>query len=136
MNLAFLEDFEDAYLKTPQGKGVFLAGVLLGYIASRQAGGEDSIKNAPLFKQLDFGRMNLSRLKKIMARVPTLVHHYDIQPSHLVNALAAEAGRLILAGGSKDLGADGNFAFTVGFGNGVEYFWKIFRKKESEKDED
>ena len=36
MKLEFLEDYKDPYLKTDQGKGVFLAGVLFGYMANCQ----------------------------------------------------------------------------------------------------
>lgn len=134
MKLDFLSGFEDPYLQSERGKGVFLAGVLLGYMARCQVGKEDDIKKAPLFKQIDFGRMDLNRLKRQLARVPQLICAYEGMQKHsyLINRLAAEVGRLILSG-SGDLGVDGNFAFTVGFGNAVNYFWKIFGKEENEK---
>lgn len=133
MKLDFLSGFEDPYLQSERGKGVFLAGVLLGYMARCQVGKEDDIKKAPLFKQIDFGRMDLNRLKRQLARVPQLISAYEGMQKHsyLINRLAAEVGRLILSG-SGDLGVDGNFAFTVGFGNAVNYFWKIFGKEENE----
>ncbi len=133
MKLDFLSDFEDPYLQSEQGKGVFLAGVLLGYMARCQVGKEEDIKKAPLFKQIDFGRMDLNRLKRQLARVPQLISAYEGMQKHsyLINRLAAEVGRLILSG-RGDLGVDGNFAFTVGFGNAVNYFWKIFGKEENE----
>lgn len=75
-------------------------------------------------------------LRRQMARVPQLLAAYDgVKPSHLVSALAAETGKKILSGNGTDLGIEGNFAFTVGFMNANEYFWKIFRKeKEDEGD--
>ncbi|HHV36103.1 MAG TPA: CRISPR-associated protein [Syntrophomonadaceae bacterium] len=132
MKLEFLEHYKDPYLKTDQGKGVFLAGVLFGYMAKCQ---DDEIKKAPIFKQLDFGRMNLRSLKKQLSRVPQLIYAYEgiSKYSGLFTRLAAEAGELILAGGQKDLGVNGNFAFTVGFSNGPDLFWKIFKKTESSK---
>lgn len=135
MKLEFLEDYKDPYLKTDQGKGVFLAGVLFGYMASCQVKEGDDIKKAPIFKQLDFGRMNLRSLKKQLSRVPQLIYAYEgiSKYSGLFTSLAAEAGELILSGGQKDLGVDGNFAFTVGFSNGPDFFWKIFKKKEPSK---
>lgn len=136
MELVIFDDFQDPYLKTEQGRGVFLAGVLLGYMARCQVGKEDDIKKAPLFKQIDFGRMDLMRLKRLLARVPQLISAYDglQRYSYLINQLAAEVGRLLLASG-KDLGVDGNFAFTVGFGNASNYFWKLFGKKAQDEDE-
>ena len=129
MNLDFLDDYKDPYLKTNQGKGVFLAGVLFGYMAKCQ---NDEIKKAPIFKQLDFGRMNMRRLKKQLSRVPQLIYAYEgvSKYSGFFTKLAAKAGELLFSGGQKDLGVDGNFAFTVGFSNGAEFFWKIFKKIE------
>lgn len=137
MKLDFLSDFEDPYLQSERGKGVFLAGVLLGYMARCQVGKEGDIKKAPLFKQIDFGRMDLKRLKRQLARVPQLISAYEGMQKHsyLINRLAAEVGRLILSG-NGDLGIDGNFAFTVGFGNAGSYFWKIFGKEGKEELDD
>lgn len=137
MKLDFLSDFEDPYLQSERGKGVFLAGVLLGYMARCQVGKEGDIKKAPLFKQIDFGRMDLKRLKRQLARVPQLISAYEGMQKHsyLINRLAAEVGRLILSG-NGDLGIDGNFAFTVGFGNAASYFWKIFGKEGKEELDD
>ncbi|AOQ22954.1 hypothetical protein MTAT_24100 [Moorella thermoacetica] len=130
MNLSLLDNFADEYLRKPQGRGVFLAGVVLGYIAGCQVESERDIKNAPLFKQIQFGRMDMKSLKKHLARVPQLLAAYSesIAASQLVSALAAEAGRLMLMGGERELGVEGNFAFTVGFGNATSYFWQIFKK--------
>lgn len=134
MNLDFLLQFTDPYLKTERGQGVFLAGVLLGYMARCQVGKEDDIKKAPLFKQLEFGRMDINSLKRQLSRVPQLISAYEGMQkySYLLNQLAAESGKRILSG-SGDLGVDGNFAFTVGFGNASRYFWKIFKKEESDQ---
>lgn len=129
MNLEFLDDYKDPYLKTDQGKGVFLAGILFGYMAKCQ---NDDIKKAPIFKQLDFGRMNMRSLKKHLSRVPQLIYAYEGVSKYSVffTRLAAKAGELLFSGGQKDLGVDGNFAFTVGFSNASDFFWKIFKKTE------
>lgn len=133
MNLEFFSNFQDPYLQTEQGKGVFLAGVLMGFMARCQVGKDDDIKKAPLFKQIDFGRMDINRLKRQLARVPQLIMAYEGMQkySYLINQLAAEVGRLILSG-KDDMGVDGNFAFTVGFSNASNYFWKIFGKERNE----
>jgi CRISPR-associated protein Cas8b/Csh1 subtype I-B len=130
MELVIFDDFQDPYLQTEQGRGAFLAGVLLGYMARCQAGKDDDIKKAPLFKQIDFGRMDLMRLKRLLARAPQLISAYEGMQrySYLINQLAAEVGRLLLSS-KGELGVDGNFAFTVGFGNATSYFWKLFGKK-------
>lgn len=39
MKLDFFDEFTDPYLKTKSGRGVFLAGVVLGFIARSQARG-------------------------------------------------------------------------------------------------
>jgi CRISPR-associated protein Cas8b/Csh1 subtype I-B len=136
VKLDWFNEFEDHYIQTERGRGVFLAGVLIGYMARCQVGKEDDTKKAPLFKQLDFGRMDLMRLKRQLARVPQLISAYEGMQrySYLINQLAAEVGRLILSG-SGELGVDGNFAFTVGFGNASDYFWKIFGKKSQDGQE-
>lgn len=132
-NLAFLDTFEDKYLKTPHGKGVFLAGVLLGYMARLQS---DEIHNAPLFKQMNFGKMTVRDLKKHLSRVPELIKAYRFDYSFNLQQLANETGALLLQGGGKELGVDGNFAFTVGFANASDYFWNyIFKKDEKEKED-
>ncbi|MDK2926895.1 MAG: hypothetical protein PWR31_585 [Bacillota bacterium] len=137
MNLSLLDRFQDDYLRRPEGQGVFLAGVVLGYLAGCQVESEQKIKDAPLFKQIQFGRLDMKSLKRLLARVPQLLAAYSeaVAAPHLVAALSAEAGRLMLVGGAEELGVDGNFAFTVGFGNARTYFWQIFKKENKEEEE-
>ncbi|HHV56574.1 MAG TPA: CRISPR-associated protein [Firmicutes bacterium] len=137
MNLSLLDRFQDDYLRRPEGQGVFLAGVVLGYLAGCQVESEQKIKDAPLFKQIQFGRLDMKSLKRLLARVPQLLAAYSeaVAAPHLVAALSAEAGRLMLVGGAEELGVDGNFAFTVGFGNARTYFWQIFKKESKEEEE-
>jgi len=134
MNLDFLNDFDDPYLKTERGKGVFLAGVLLGYIASRQAKGRDKdIGESPLFKQIQFGHLDLKRLKSFLARVPQLTIAYadDLKYTGYINQLTAKVIELLLEEGPSEMGVDGNFVFTVGFTNANKYFWEIFKQEKS-----
>jgi len=134
LKLDFLEHFNDPYLKKPEGKGVFLAGVLLGFIALNQVGrNKDKLGEAPLFKQIQFGRMNMKGLKKLLGRVPTLLQAYreNMRGSiPALNTLLGEVNRFLLEGESQELGTDGNFAFTAGFSNANDYYWKIFGKQE------
>jgi hypothetical protein len=137
MRLDFLEEFKDPYMRTPLGQGVFLAGVALGYLARFQVQGEKDLPSAPLFKQLEFGRMNMKSLKKQLARVPKLLAAYKegMKYGGLISALAAEANSLILKGEEQELGVDGNFAFTTGFASAPTYFWRIFGKKPEGEDD-
>ena len=131
MNLDWMEDFSDPYLKTPGGKGVFLSGVLLGMIAKSQVEGkQDQIDSAPLFKQIMFGKMQRRDLHRHMSRVPDLLRAYDIKYKIYYQDLAGKAGELLLKG-SGEMGVDGNFAFSVAFLNADYYFWnRIFPKEE------
>jgi len=134
-DLSFLDAFEDKYLKTKQGRGVFLAGVVLGVMARQQVSSYDEIQNSPLFKQLNFGRLTIRDLKKYLARMPELIKAYRMNYSYFLEQLGTCAGNLILEGGGKELGVDGNFAFTVAFANAGDYFWnKIFPRAEKELD--
>ncbi len=133
MNTDFFGELRDKYLQTDFGKGVFLAGVAIGTLANAQLGDskEKKIEDAPLFKQINFGKMTLKELKRHIARIPELTKAYRIDYSGMIESLASEAGKLMLSSGSKELGVDGNFAFTVAFMNSGEYFWrKIFKKRE------
>lgn len=134
MRLDFLDEFKDPYMRTPLGRGIFLAGVVLGYMARSQVEGEKDISSAPLFKQLEFGRMNMKALKKLLARVPQLLAAYreSVKYGNLIAALAAEANGLILKGEDQELGVEGNFAFTTGFAGAGNYFWRIFGKQQGE----
>lgn len=136
MNLDLFNDFKDPYLHTPQGQGAFLAGVLLGYIALRQVKGDkNNLEEAPLFKQMQFGRLDARSLKRTLARVPKLVAAYreDLKYTGLVNQLMGKTGELLSSGGSEDFGVEGNFAFSVGFTNAGRYFWKLFKTEENQK---
>lgn len=137
MQLDFFETFEDPFLKTEMGKGVFLAGVVLGMLARGQIGKDEPIDKAPLFKQLNFGRVQRRDLMRHFARIPVLTRAYGIEYSGMIESLAAQAGELLLKGQQRDLGVDGNFAFSVAFMNAPHFFWKkIFKKREEEKEED
>ena len=135
MELEFLNSFRDKYMLTEQGKGVFLTGVLLGYMARLQVQRVEDVGNAPLFKQMNFGRMTLRDLKKHIARMPELLKAYQMKyPAHL-QKLANAAGDMLLKGEEKELGVDGNFTFTVGFTNAPFFFWeKIFPREQPAED--
>ncbi len=132
MNTDFFDKFRDKYFQMDFGRGVFLAGVAIGKLANAQLGDsrDKKIEDAPLFKQINFGKMTLKELKRHIARIPELTKAYRIDYSEMIESLASEAGKLMLSGGSKELGVDGNFAFTVAFMNSEEYFFKIFKKRE------
>jgi hypothetical protein len=135
MKLEFLDEFKDPYMRTPLGRGVFLAGVVLGYMARSQVAEERDISSAPLFKQLEFGRLNMKALKKLLARVPQLLAAYreSMKYSGFIASLAATANDLILQGEEQELGVEGNFAFTTGFAGAGKYFWRVFGKAAEDK---
>lgn len=129
MNIDWLNVFSDPYLKTPNGQGVFLGGILLGMIAKYQAGEGEGINSAPMFKQIVFGKMQRRDLLRHLSRVPELIRVYDIPYEGLLEQLSAKTGELLLKD-SSEMGVDGNFAFSVAFLNASKYFWKIFGKTE------
>lgn len=129
MNIDWLNVFSDPYLKTPNGQGVFLGGIVLGMIAKYQAGEGEGINSAPMFKQIVFGKMQRRDLLRHLSRVPELIRVYDIPYEGLLEQLSAKTGELLLKD-SSEMGVDGNFAFSVAFLNASKYFWKIFGKTE------
>lgn len=138
MNLDIFGDFKDPYMQKPVGQGVFLAGVLLGYMAERQVGTEGDISQSPLFKQIQFGRMDKLNLKRILSRVPSLLAAYreDMKYTANMSKLSAAATELILQADDEELGVNGNFAFAAGFINARNYFWLIFPTKKEIKGEE
>jgi len=134
VNLDFFDEFSDPYLKEDVGKGVFLAGVALGMMARGQVAKGEDLSGSPLFKQINFGKIQRRDLEKHLARVPELIRAYEMSYSGIIESLAAEAGKFLLMGQKKDLGVDGNFVFAVAFMNAHEFcFGKIFKKQEAEK---
>ncbi len=133
--------FADPYFKQPFGRGVFLAGVLLGVFAREQVRGAESAEQergkrkavdvaaSPLFKQLNFGRLRLRDLKGHLGRLPGLIHQYRIDYAGPVQSFAGEVMCLILEGEQKELGPEGNFAFAAGFLAAPSYFWHCFGKQ-------
>jgi hypothetical protein len=126
LDLSFFEQFSDDYLRKYEGKGVFLAGVTLGMLARGQVDKGESIANSPLFKQLNFGKMQLRDLKRHLARVPELTRVYKVRAPGWLEQLAAEAGSLMLKSGISELGVNGNFAFSIAFLNAWQYYSAIF----------
>lgn len=130
--LKFLDEFKDPYMQEQTGKGVFLAGVVLGMVARGQAGKGGSIDAAPMFKQIHFGRMLRRDLRHLMGRVPELTRAYHLPYAGMIDSLCGEAGELLMKGEAKELGVEGNFAFSVAFLTAPDHFWKIFKKQTDE----
>jgi hypothetical protein len=125
MNLDWLDQFEDPYLKNPAGQGVFLSGVLLGFIASCQGGRGSRLNDAPLFKQLPFGKLQQRDLKRHLAALPTLLKAYDIPYQRQLTEISGAAVEQLLRD-ARSLGVDGNFIFTNAFLNAWKYFYRIY----------
>lgn len=53
----------------------------------------------------------------------------------MIESLAARAGESLLMGSERELGVDGNFAFSVAFLNAKKYFWTIFKSDKKDEDE-
>ena len=117
MNLDFFAKFHDPYMQSPAGQGAFLAGVLLGYMAYRQAGQDGDISQSPLFKQIQFGRMDIVSLKRLLSRVPTLLAAYreDMKYTGLMSQLSATATELILQSGEEELGVNATLPWQQAF---------------------
>jgi hypothetical protein len=129
MELGFLDQFADPYLKTETGKGVFLGGIVLGLVATQQVE-RGALENAPLCKQIAFGRMQLRDIRRLLARVPELTKAYRLKNAGRVAQLLGAAGDFLFAGKERDLGVDGNFAFSVAFTNAWRYYRILFPKDE------
>ncbi|HQC38425.1 MAG TPA: TM1802 family CRISPR-associated protein, partial [Thermotogota bacterium] len=70
MTIDFFKEFQDPYLHSPEGQGVFLAGICLGQLANRQVQNGGKIDDSPLFKQMNFGKMTMRDLLRHLSRVP------------------------------------------------------------------
>lgn len=134
MNLNWLEEFSDPYLKTYNGQGVLLSGIVLGMVAKYQVKIGENIDSAPMFKQIMFGKMQRRDLLRHLSRVPELLRAYDIPYKNYYQQLSGKAGDLLLKG-TSEMGVDGNFVFSVAFLNAYEYFWRVFNKSENEKND-
>jgi len=137
MNVNWLNEFDDPYLQNPSGKGVFLCGVLLGFVASCQKGKGSHINDAPLFKKLSFGKLQRRDLKRHLGELPMLLRAYNIPYQRYLTELSAQASEKILQD-NKDMGVDGNFVFANAFLNAWKYFYQIYpelRKTEEVKEE-
>jgi len=137
MNLEFMNEMKDKYLQTDEGKGVLLAGITLGMLAYQQKNGNDGqkVSDTPLFKQIHWGKMTYRDLKRLLARVPELLKAYKVNYASYMSSLNGKSGELLLKEDTKDLGVNGNFAFTIGFVNSYDYFWKVFSKEAEHKEE-
>lgn len=135
MNTAIFDQFHDPYMQGSAGQGIFLAGVLLGYMAERQAGADGDISKSPLFKQIQFGRMDKMNLKRILGRVPQLLAAYreEMKYTAYMNQLGAAALELMLQADDEEMGVNGNFTFAAGFINARRYFWELFPTKKDDK---
>jgi len=129
MHFEFFDDFEDPYMNTESGRGVFEAGIVLGMVALGQAGKGGSIDSAPVFKQMNFGRMKRRDISRHLARVPELTRAYHLDYAGMIESLTAQAGELLLKGNERELGVDGNFVFSMAFLNAKKYFWTIFKSE-------
>ncbi|NLH36525.1 MAG: CRISPR-associated protein [Thermotogaceae bacterium] len=130
----FLDEFSDKFLQTDFGKGILLAGVALGYTANAQVkkstGDGNSwgkIQDAPLYKQLNFGKLELRDVKRHLSRIPEFIKAYRIDRAPLLQDLTSYSQELILKAGNTNLGVDGNFAFVTGFMNWWKYFYEIYK---------
>ena len=128
MDLSLFDQFADPYMQTPAGRSSFLAGILLGYLAQQQAAAGASVDTAPLYKQINFGKMQRRDVQRHIARIPELLRAYDVKYKFYFQQLASKTGELLLQAENTELGIEGNFAFAVGFLNAADYFWQIFGK--------
>lgn len=130
MNLDFFQRFADPYFRTEKGRGTFLAGLVLGIVAGQQVERGGLVADSPLFKQISFGRMQMRDIHRLLARVPELSKAYRLVNQGRVAQLLGTAGDLLLGGGNRELGVDGNFAFSMAFTNAWRYYKAIFPKDE------
>jgi hypothetical protein len=129
MKLDFLNDFSDPYLRRNEGKGVFLAGVVLGMLARGQAGKNNPIDAAPIYKRIQFGRVHRRNILNYLSQIPKLGRVYHIDCAGMLESLCGKANEFLLSAENLELGVEGNFAFSTGFLNAYDYFEKkIFKE--------
>ena len=128
MKFDWMEQFADPYYSTPGGKGVFFSGIVLGMIARGQIKSGSGIAEAPMYKQIVFGRMKRRDLQRHLSRIPDLIKAYQINYDYYLNQLWFEASENLIQD-DQEMGVDGNFAFSLAFVNASEYFWMIFKKE-------
>lgn len=131
MNLDFFDRFSDPFLKTPEGKGFFLSGIILGMIANQQG---SSLSDTPLFKQIGFGKMRTRDVRRLLARVPELSKAYRLRNPGRVAQLLGATGDFFLESGDKEMGVNGNFVFAVAFTNAWRYYKEIFSESTADTD--
>jgi len=125
MDINWLNEFQDPYLKKPSGRGVFLSGILLGFVASCQGGKGSHLNDAPLFKKLAFGKLQRRDLKRNMSELPMLLKAYDIPYQRRLIEISGRASELLLQD-DREMSTDGNFVFTNAFLNAWKYFYRLF----------
>ena len=128
MKFDWMEQFADPYYSTSSGKGVFLSGIVLGMIARGQIKPGSGIAEAPIYKQIVFGRMKRRDLQRHLSRIPDLLKAYQINYNYYLSQLWTEASENLIQD-DQEMGIDGNFAFSLAFVNAYEYFWLIFQKE-------
>ncbi|MDY6868290.1 MAG: TM1802 family CRISPR-associated protein [Chloroflexota bacterium] len=137
MNMEWLLGFEDPYLKKPSGKGVFLAGVLLGFVASCQKDKGGHLNDAPLFKKLAFGKLQIRDVKRYLSELPMLLKAYDIPYQRQLVEISGAATEFLMQD-DRPMGVDGNFVFTNAFLNAWKYFYQFYpalQNKETNEEE-
>jgi len=133
----WLESFKDPVMQKPLGKGAFYSGVVLGFIASCQAGKGGSLSSAPLFKKLTFGKLKKRDVKQQLSEVPMLINVYNVPYNREITELATLAGEALLQS-TEELGVDGNFILSTAFLNAWNYLYKLYPeiKNTTEKEEE
>lgn len=129
----WIDGFNDPVMKNPLGRGAFFSGVVLGFIASCQAGRGGSLSSAPLFKKLSFGKLKKRDVKKQLAQVPMLINVNDVPYSRQMIELATLAGEELLKS-TEDFGVDGNFIFSTAFLNAWNYFYQLYPECKSKSE--
>lgn len=137
MDMTWFSEFSDPYLQKASGKGIFLAGVLLGFVASCQRKEGGNLNDTPLFKKMTFGKLRKRDIKRHLSELPTLLKAYNIPYQRQLTEISGQAAEFMLQD-DQDLGVDGNFVFTNTFLNAWKYFYRFYPelKKSNEIEEE
>ena len=127
----FFGQFHNPIMGEEKGRGLFLTGVALGMMARAQGNGQ--MMDAPLSKQINFGRIRRRDLLRHLARMPELMKATPARNAGRISQLTALGGQKLLECDGEDFGVEENFIFAVAYLSAPHYYRQFFPREEAEE---
>jgi hypothetical protein len=128
------EGFKNPIMREEKGRGLFLAGGALGMMARAQGNGQ--MMEAPLSKQINFGRIRRRDLLRHLGRIPELMKATPARNAGRISQLTALGGQKLLECDGEDFGVEENFIFAVAYLSAPQYYRQFFPREEAEEAEE